>query len=65
MTESKSNAFDVISPDINTAHDPRPLAPCRRGMDRQTRRWINPCWEGPDMTAVVERLPLEALARDS
>ena len=37
MTESKSNAFDVFSADINTAHDPWSLAPCRTGTGRPTR----------------------------
>jgi hypothetical protein len=35
------------------------------GRTDQRVPWSNPYWEGPDMPAVVERLPLEALARDS
>jgi hypothetical protein len=43
---------------------PRSNSPDTGWTDQRICR-INPCWEGSDMTAVVERLPLEALARDS
>jgi hypothetical protein len=39
--------------------------PTRLTLEIQRVCRINPCWEGSDMTAVVERLSLEALATDS
>jgi hypothetical protein len=65
MIKSKSNVFDVFSAYINTAHDPRPMAPCRNGMDRPTRVLDQSVLGRTRHDAVVERLPLEALARDS
>jgi hypothetical protein len=55
MTESKSNAFDVFSADINTAMIRGHWRRAAPGWTDQRVGWINPFWKGPDMTAVAER----------
>jgi hypothetical protein len=55
MTESKSNAFDVISADINTAMRRGHWRRAAPGWTDQRVGWSNPFWKGPDMTAVTER----------